>query len=143
MNTTLLLGVALLVGAPIKDPQKKEEALLVGEWFAESSTFGGSETPSPKESTKFNFTNDGKLLVTENMKTEEAAYKSDFTKSPAEIDLIPPTDRKKTVIYAIYKIEGNKLTVCSTFNSNIRPTTFESTPDNKQMVRTFRRAKKD
>ncbi len=144
MNATLMLGLALVVSAPIKDPPKKDEPSIVGEWFAQSGVAAGVPLPPPKEALKFTFTKDGKLLIKEGTKGDEGKYKSDATKKPAELDLIPPEDKPKPTLSAIYKLEDDKLIICMLRDgSGKRPTSFESTKDNGYMLLTFTRAKKE
>src|SRR5689334_11317131 len=111
MNATLMLGLAMVVGAPIKDPPKKEEPSIIGEWFGQSGVAEGTPLPLPKEAMKFTVVKDGKLLVKEGNKTDEGTYKIDTTKEPARLDLIPPEGKNKRMISAIYKNEDDELSI--------------------------------
>src|SRR5579864_5062343 len=105
MTTSLLVGLAIVVGAPAtKDAPAKEPPSLVGEWIGVSGMRGG-KPENPPAGTSITFTADGKLLMKEggDRKPEEGTYKADPKKSPAEIDLVPPTGDKGPTILGIYK----------------------------------------
>jgi uncharacterized protein (TIGR03067 family) len=58
------------------------------------------------------------------------------TKNPKEIDLIPLKDPNKGIACpAIYKVEGNKLTICVRFEpGSKRPTDFTSNQTNRNII---------
>src|SRR6476620_2467125 len=94
--TSLLVGLALLIGAPAtKEDPKKEMHSLVGEW-APSTALRGGQPDMPPPGTSITFTADGKLLMKEGKrdKAEEGSYKVDGKKNPAEIDITPPANEK-------------------------------------------------
>jgi uncharacterized protein (TIGR03067 family) len=114
VTSTLLVGLALIAGAPAKkDAPAKEPPTLVGDWAGESGIHGGKpENPPP--GTTLTFTADGKVLFKEggDGKPEEGSYKADAKKDPAEIDITPPDGPKGEILRGIYKIEGDTLTLC-------------------------------
>src|SRR3954451_11854113 len=113
MTATLLVGLALVVGAPAKkDPAPKEAPTLMGEWLAESATTGG-KPDNPPPGTTITFLADGKLKMNEGggNGAENGTYKSDAKKDPAEIDISPSSDGKGPTMAGIYKIEGDTLTM--------------------------------
>lgn len=143
MNASLLLGLALVIGAPAKEPPKKEEPSIVGEWFAESAVMAGMPAPKAPDMMKFNFTKDGELIVREGGNKDEAGkYTLDPKKKPMEMDLIPPARSKEMNILAIYKLEGDTLTICAARQGK-RPTEFASTAENQCMLLVLKRAKKE
>jgi uncharacterized protein (TIGR03067 family) len=144
MTPSLLIGLALAVGAPgAKDPPKKAPT-IVGEWAGEKAVRGGKERPVPDGGITFNFAADGKLTVKEGAgKSNDAAYKIDAKKSPAEIDIIPPEGKDEPTIQGIFKIEGDTLTICITGGQGgERPTKFESPDGSRTMLMILKRAKK-
>jgi uncharacterized protein (TIGR03067 family) len=144
MNATLMLGLALLVGAPIKDGPKKDEPTIVGEWVVESMVAEGMPAPKDELGIVFSFSKEGQLTVHENKggKEEAGKYTIDLKKKPSEMDLIPPEKVKDKTILAIVKIEGDTLTICADRKGN-RPTEFTSTPENKTMLLVLKRVKKE
>ena len=145
MNTSLVLSLALIVGAPAKEAPKKEEPSVVGEWVAESGVVAGEVMPKNEKLPTFIFTKDGKLTVVEGNKKDKddtGGYKIDTTKKPAELDLIPPPAVKDRNILAIFKIEGDTLTICAK-RDGTRPTEFVSTKENQAMLIVLKRVKKD
>ena len=149
MYASLVVGLALAVGAPAaKDPPKKD-AGIVGEWVGEKATAGGKERPVPAGGITFTFTADGKFIVREGKreKPDEGSYKADSTKDPAEIDIMPPADKPgRPTIKGIYKVDGDTLTLCfgrGDKDAADRPTKFESPEGSNVMVMTLKRAKKE
>jgi uncharacterized protein (TIGR03067 family) len=145
--SSLLVGLALTVGAPaVKEKEPAKSASIVGEWTGEKAVVGGKELPVPEGGVAMTFTEDGKLIVREGKveRTENGSYKIDAKKDPAEIDLMPPADKKDPTIAGIYKVDGDTLTLAFTRGApgGARPTKFESPADSPIMVLTLKRAKK-
>jgi len=148
MYSSLMLGLAITLGAPAtKDSPKKDPPTIVGEWVGEKAITGGKEKPVPEGGIDFTFTDDGKLTVREGTRNDAASfktgsYKIDAKKNPAEIDIMPPPDKKEPTIQGIYKIEGDTLTLCIGHDTD-RPTKFESPAGAKTMLMILKRAKKE
>ncbi|HEX3152580.1 MAG TPA: TIGR03067 domain-containing protein [Gemmataceae bacterium] len=144
MTASLLVGLALVVGAPAKkDPAPKDPPSLMGEWLAESGIMGGKpENPPP--GTTITFLADGKLKMNEGGGNgqENGSYKFDAKKDPAEIDISPEAAGKGPTLAGIYKIEGDTLTICFAMGGD-RPKKFESPAGSMLMLVTCKRAKKD
>jgi uncharacterized protein (TIGR03067 family) len=147
MYASLLVGLAVVVGAPKGKELPKKEATLVGEWVGEKALAGGKELPVPEGGITFTFTADGGLTVKEGnrAKPEGASYKADPKKDPAEIDIIPPPDKKEPLLQGIYKLDGDTLTLCFSRGGpgGERPKKFESPEGSEVIVMTLKRAKKD
>jgi uncharacterized protein (TIGR03067 family) len=144
----VLIGLALTLGAPAtKDAPKKETPSIVGEWVGVKAVTGGKEKPVPEGGIDFTFTDDGKLVIREGTRNDAASnktgsYKIDAKKNPAEIDIMPPPDKKEPTIHGIYKIDGDTLTICIGHETD-RPTKFESPEGAKTMLMILKRAKKE
>src|SRR5262245_61862798 len=108
MVPSLFVILALTAGAPGKDPPKKDAPSIVGEWEGEKAVAGGKERPAPDGGVTLTFTADGKFVVREGKRErEQGTYKTDTKKDPAEIDILPPSDKAETgTIRGIFKIEG-------------------------------------
>jgi len=145
--SSLLVGLALSVGAPaIKEKEPAKPASIVGEWTGEKATMGGMDLPVPAGGIAMTFTEDGKLIIREGKRDtkESGSYKLDAKKDPAEIDLMPPADKKDPTIAGIYKIDGDTLTLAFTRGApgDPRPTKFESPAGSAVMLMTLKREKK-
>src|SRR6478672_5781516 len=103
---SVVIGLAVLVGAPGKDDPKKDTPSLVGTWTATESLRGG-KPHNPPAGTTITFTADGKGILKEGnaAKPEEGTYKIDAQKEPAEIDIVPPDKDKGPPVIGIYKFE--------------------------------------
>jgi len=146
MYVSLLIGIAVGVGAPgVKDPPKKEES-IIGEWVGESMVRGGKVRPVPEGGITFKFTAEGKLIVNEGGRGERevGTFKVDSKKNPAELDLTPPPEKSDKPVLGIYKLDGDTLTICvSDDDGAVRPNKFESPDGTRIMLMTLKRAKKD
>jgi len=144
VTTSMLVGLALVVGAPAKkDAPPKDPPTLVGEWVGESGMRGG-KPENPPAGTTLTFMADGKVRFKEggDRKAEEGTYKADSKKSPAEIDITPPDGPKGETILGIYKIEGDTLTLCFAMGGE-RPKEFAAPAGSEVMLVTCKRVKKD
>jgi uncharacterized protein (TIGR03067 family) len=147
MYSSLLLGLAVTIGAPAaKDPPKKKEATIVGEWVGEKAVAGGMNLPIPDGGIVFTFATDGVLTVREGNKgmPDTGSYKADPKKDPAEIDLTPqPNKQEEVTLQGIYKLDGDTLTLCFRHGApgTERPTNFESPAGSDVIVMTLKRKK--
>lgn len=146
MYSSLLVGLAIAVGAPaVKEPPAKAPS-IVGQWTGEKAVAGGKELPVPAGGISFTFEEDGKLHIREGMrdKVDTGSYKLDAKKDPAEIDLMPPADKKEPVVSGIYKLDGDTLTFAFSRGApgGARPTKFESPEGSEVIVMTLKRVKK-
>jgi uncharacterized protein (TIGR03067 family) len=143
MSPSLLLTLAVAVGAPGPKDDPKRAASLEGEWAAEKLVDGGRERDRP---IRFTFGPDGKFAVREGNreKAEEGSYKADPGKDPAEVDIMPPEGRTAPPILGIYKLDGDTLTLCVVKGGKAdRPARFESPDGSRVMLITLKRQKKD
>ena len=147
MYPSLLIGLALAVGAPApKDPPKADP--LVGEWTGEKVIVEGKLLPPAKglEGLRLVITADGKLTMhrpEEKEKPETLKYTHDPARDPAEIDMTFKADPKEPPAQGIYKIEGEFLTLALGVGPGSgRPKKFESADGSGVWLMTFKRAKK-
>lgn len=139
--TTLLIGLALAVGAPAKKDRAPKEPSLIGEWFVESMLFGGKPWKSQPGGT-FQFMADGKMVIKGKDGEKTGTYRTDTKKNPAEVDLdvIGPD----WILPGIFKIDGDTLIICHVFGEEQpRPKKFESPVGSFNMVITLKRTKTD
>jgi len=140
MQTTLMLGLVLAVGAPALKDAKKDPPSVVGEWVPELVVVGGQATPVPTGSV-IAFTRDGKCTLNDGTAASiDLAYTADPKKQPAEIDVADAGARAgANVLQGIYKFDGDKLLICITLGGD-RPKTFESLGGSATILLTLKRA---
>jgi len=138
MTATLIL--TLVIAAPArKDPPKADPPGPVGRWTVASATFAGMAIP--KLDVTIAFTADGKY------ETQSAAGDSkvsgtftfDPKKDPPEMDVSEPANAGK-VSAAIYKIDGDTLTICSSADGE-RPKAFDAPAGSKFVLLVLKRMK--
>jgi uncharacterized protein (TIGR03067 family) len=142
-----VLVVTLALGAPaLKDPPTKETG-LVGEWELETVATGNNppKPPRPKGAgvTRYVFTADGTWIVYrgERRLGDDRAYFTDPKSNPPAIDLrYEPAEQDGRLSRGIYKVEGDRLTLCVARGDQPRPKAFESSPDAPATIYIFRRA---
>jgi uncharacterized protein (TIGR03067 family) len=149
MTPSLLVGLALTVGAPAPKEAPKPAPKLEGDWVVESfePKEGGPPDNGPGSIT-MTITAD-KIMIKEGRreKPEEAAYTVDLTKKPATIDIRPgraggpgggpPPD---LVVKGILSIDGDTLKLCFTKDGD-RPTEFKWDADKHVILITLKRVK--
>ena len=146
MQATLLVGVALTLGAPaLKDPPTRDAPGLVGEWEVESTLVAGRPRAQAGQPLRYRFTADGKWYSYRRDRRDgaaERAYHTNPKADPPSIDLvINPADQEPSVNPGIYKVEGDTLTVCVRGRSSGRPTAFESSPAVPTTLYIFKRVR--
>lgn len=130
MNTTVLLGLALGIGAPALK-EKETPPSLVGEWVIEEATVGGKPSPPGSNPNRWVFRADGtraifgpggKELVGGNYTTDPKAGTLDLDSTGAATGL-PYLCR--------YKVDGDTLTLNVGWQKAPRPDALESPPASK------------
>jgi uncharacterized protein (TIGR03067 family) len=124
--------------------EKKELEKFKGTWKLIGEVDSGQNIPAdPNEVFIFNGNN---LLIKLGLKiTEEFDLKVNPTKTPKEMDLISIKEPNKGVPFpAIYKMEGNKLSICVNFAlGGKRPTDFISTAENRNLLKIMEKIQKN
>lgn len=149
MPTTLAL--ALLVAAPaLKDPPAKPPPSVVGEWELDSQTFAGRPRPPVGGAAgplRYAFGPDHTWVIYRGERRvglADRAYFADPKADPPTIDLkYEPADQDGRVLRGVYKVEGDRLTLCLSRGDVARPKAFESSADAPTILYVFRRVKKD
>lgn len=144
----LLIGI-LARAADAPSPDK--DASLQGTWKLESGEYNSS--PLPAELIKHwqtVITVKGNVWTTESTnkdgkrESDDSAIKLDIKAMPKQLDLTetkPDPGKEPEIELAIYKIEGDILTICiARGNDKERPKEFKS-GDKRVMVRVYRRVK--
>ena len=125
-GTSSLEGTYLLVGMEAGGKQFATEEELAKE---------------PEGERIFKVTAD-KMIATKNGKEDPVTYKLDPSKTPKEIDLAGKKfDGKDEKMYGIYKLEGDKLTICMVESDKPadRPKEFKTADKGKSVMMTFKK----
>jgi uncharacterized protein (TIGR03067 family) len=143
----ILVALAVTLAAPGPKDAKKDQPGLVGEWALESATFDGRPIPDRKKSIAF--TKDGKFGTAATGPAGPVAaggtYTHDPKKDPAELNITEPAagGGPGRTSPAIYRIEGDTLTICAGVETD-RLTTFDAPADSARVLMVLKRvAKKD
>lgn len=127
----LVVGLLLAADSP-EDAVKKEKEKLVGTWNVVSVEANGQKVPGEAiKDFRFIFTADS-LTRKKGEKAESGAgYKLDPSKSPKWIDITGTTDGKERAVPAIYKLDGDTLTLCFRvdYKKNGKPSEVQKRPE--------------
>jgi len=144
---TFFLATPLLLAADDRDTVSKELKALEGKWKAVSMEANGALLP--KDSTPaFTFIvgANGKSIAKTPQGDEQATITVDPKKNPKTVDNLHESGASKgKKQYGIYKLEGDKWTVCMTrpgVAESDRPKDF-ATKDTANVVFVFERQKDD
>jgi uncharacterized protein (TIGR03067 family) len=132
LRTLLVLVVVVLLGADKKEPEIKGDLKkLQGVWKATSIIYNGDDL-SADDDGKIKLTikgTTGTLDAAKMVKSEYAkiTLKLDESTKPKCLDVtIAAGGQKGVTLESIYKIDGDKLTICTKVLGMDRPTKFES-----------------
>jgi uncharacterized protein (TIGR03067 family) len=144
MHASLLIGLALVAGAPGKDPPKKEAPSVVGEWVAATVMVGGKGQAFPDRDFAYTLTADGKFLVRKGKEGGDGKYTLDPKKDPPEIDIFLDDKADTPTMQGIYKVDGDTLTLCvgPGGKNAARPKKFEAPEGSEAMLLVLERPKK-
>jgi uncharacterized protein (TIGR03067 family) len=142
----LVLSVAVVfafgAGQARADEKDKptDEKKILGTWTIESFMEGGKKADKELiKDAKVTITADGKIKLTRGEQEEEFTYTLDSTQKPKEINL---TNSKDKTASGIYKLEGDKLTVCFARQGGDRPLDFASEKGSAVVLQVLKREKK-
>jgi uncharacterized protein (TIGR03067 family) len=127
----LVAGTLLTADAPKDDAVKKDLQQLQGEWALQASERNGEKRPEAQLKTFKRTITDNKYTVTwedeEGSREFTGVMTLDPTQKPKTVDVeVPDGPNKGQKMLGIYKIEGDKHTVCVAAPDGPRPTDFDS-----------------
>jgi len=135
---SLVIGLAVIVAAPAPKEAKKAPITLLGDWSVESVSALGRPQPPDQSQKTIRFSADGATSTVDgNVAAPDVSkFTHDAKASPATIDL----EKDGMKFPGIYKIEGDILTICLTFQGE-RPATFTASGNN--ILYSMKRVTKD
>lgn len=144
MTLACLASVALVLGSQAGDAKKLDPEKILGNWTYVEGTKNGEKVPAEhlKGVVKFE---KGKIVVPgEQADSFIMAYTIDASKSPAAVDMTvekaPFKEAVGSAASGIIVLEGETLKLAYT-EGKTRPTSFESTKENKVHTFVLKRAK--
>jgi uncharacterized protein (TIGR03067 family) len=155
MNAIPVLGLALILGAPMpKEAKKPDPPSIVGEWTCVEMTHDGDTwRPEPGSMGRV-FNADGEVIFLSFMGKIRSllTYSTDPKKEPARLDMVPRAGEGDPKL-GIYKIEKDTLTLCYPSPPGVpgkaraagvqeRPTKFEAPAGSGLMLMTLKRVEK-
>ena len=140
MNS-LLVGLALTVGAPALKDAKKSEPPILGDWNLVEWIQSGNRL-AIADGSGVEFRPDGRRIWRDGPgQTDERQYKLYPDTKPAAIDLIRTDVGPQPQVYpCVFKIEGDNLIIAVGQVAGERPKTFDAAA--VTMLMTFTRVKK-
>jgi uncharacterized protein (TIGR03067 family) len=147
VQTITSIAVWAILAAAAASPAgdaKKELDLLQGDWKVESAqeSTGKNGSEDDIKALLVRFKGDNMKITLRGELVAEHKIKIDAAKSPKSIDLTPPEgpDKGKTEP-GIYKIEGDRLTLCVNDAGKDRPAAFATKDGTKISLFVLKRAK--
>jgi uncharacterized protein (TIGR03067 family) len=149
-RAAFVVAAILLAGCP-HSPQGPKTAdqgdvkQMEGEWLSVAVEQAGEKVPEDtlkKNGSKTTIA-DGKMDILTDGKPDQVSFTLDPTKSPKGIDTVAlGGSRKGKVTLGIYKLEGDRLTMCVRLKGEGRPTEFATKQGSGDMLMVFERVKK-
>lgn len=140
-----VLGLCLTVSARADEKADADLKALVGKWRVEKSELGGKDITEVLKVLKFEISEGGKYLAQHGENKDEGTFTVDPSKSPKQMVVKGNGGPNKgKTIKAIYKLDGDTLTICYNFDADKGdyPAKFESKPDTMLLLTTYKREKK-
>lgn len=140
MSPTLLLGVALGLGAPALK-EKERPPSLVGEWVITECTVGGKPSPPGANPNRWVFHADGtrKILGPDGKDLVSGAYKSDPKAGTVDLDSSPGPVAGEYL--CLFKLDGDTLTLNVGWQKAGRPAALASPPGAQCTLYVMKRVK--
>jgi uncharacterized protein (TIGR03067 family) len=150
MRSVALATLAVVLSAvPLTAQDAQDDRQKIqGTWALKAMEIGGKNVLEDKDQAKalqnFTVVITAERITVQFSKEEhhEASYKLAPARNPKELDLtfLEGRDKGKTSP-AIYKLEGDTLTLCGTDAGQPRPTEFKTRPGGKETFMVFQRVK--
>jgi uncharacterized protein (TIGR03067 family) len=138
-----VLVLSLAVAAGDDKANEADLKAMVGTWKLEKAVIGGKDEIEHLKDLKLEITEGGRYVVQVGGLKDEGTVTVDPAKMPRQMDITGTGGPNKgKQILAIYKLDGDTLTMCYELGGGTRPTKFESKTDTKQFLAVYKREKK-
>lgn len=141
LHFVLLALLCILLPAAVASADEPSDLQRVnGPWVPESIVFNGQPLPAELLNKIRVELSDGGYVATVDQAVERGTFTFDESKSPKEMDVtITAGPRKNNTILAIYKLDGDKSTVCYGATDGQRPMSFAAPAGSQFMLIEYRR----
>jgi uncharacterized protein (TIGR03067 family) len=138
-----LFSSAATFGGKPDDAAEKDLKALVGKYKIEKAELGGKDTLALFKELRFEIPESGKYKLELGGQKDEGTFSVDPSKKPAEMDIkgVEGPNKGKT-IKAIYKLDGDTVSICYGLGGGDRPTKFETKDGTMQFLAVYKREKK-
>jgi len=145
MNATMLFTAFALAAPGLKD-KPASAADLIGLWEHEQSFSNGRDQTQKRDAPlRYEFRKDGTYVIYQGDKelVRPRGFTFDPKAEPAKLDTQTSAGKSTgpSTTFAIYKIEGDRLTICKVHPGKARPTGFDAPDGSPNYIMTFRRVK--
>jgi len=145
MNRVYVVAVVLFAcvapaTADDKADKEKEYKALKGEWKTEKATMAGSDATATLKDLELSILDDGRYASKLGDQKDEGKFTFDPKAEPKSMVINPDKGQVKE-LKAIYKLDGDTLTVCYDRSGKETPKKFESTAENKLLLVEYKRKK--
>ncbi len=138
----LFTSSATLGGKP-DDAAAKDLKAMVGNWKLTKAELGGKDTLALFKDLKFEIPASGKYKLELGGQKDEGTFTVDPSKKPSEMDIkVVDGPNKGKTIKAIYKLDGDTVSICYGLGGGDRPTKFETKEGTMQFLAVYKREKK-
>jgi uncharacterized protein (TIGR03067 family) len=139
LAVTVLAFVAPVV-ADDKADKEKEYKALKGDWKTEKATMAGTDATTTLKDLELSILDDGRYASKLGDQKDEGKFTFDPKTEPKSMVINPDKGQVKE-LKAIYKLDGDTLTVCYDRTGKETPKKFESTAENKLLLVEYKRKK--
>ncbi len=146
LRISCFLIIILLVAADSSkdEANKKDLALMQGDWAAESMTKDGFKLPDDDARALFRTVKEnGYTVFRYDKPIAKWTFTIDATHKPKTIDIFPANAKEKAnPLLGIYELEADTFKMCNAPAGKDRPSEFESKPGMTQTLTVWKREKK-
>jgi uncharacterized protein (TIGR03067 family) len=133
LASCLIAAIALAAPAALAEDDAR---LLAGTWKPKEASLGDNKIDQAVLDTVSLVYEGDKYTLTIGDKVEKGTFKLDAKKSPAAMDIFPTEgDNNGKTFLAVYKIDGDSLTVCYSLTPTVRPDDFEANSNSLIVVK--------
>ena len=135
--------VLVLSSSSVWSADAKDGDAIQGTWLPSSAELAGKKFPDEVRTSMKLVMKDDSYTVTVGKQVDKGTVKLNPSAKPKAMD-ITGTDgpNKGKTILAIYELDGDTLRVCYDLDGKNRPTKFETKPDTKLFLVTYKREKR-